>query len=124
MNQIFRSLSLIFLLLTLFISSSGAYAEIFTSSGDHISSDDLTTVLSQANPADNQYVYFYSATCASCAKVEEWLIGFHERHPDIVIEHHDFALLETKVLLEEYRVRFNLPFPATPIIFVGNLVAL
>jgi cytochrome c biogenesis protein CcdA len=103
---------------------SGTYAEVFTSDGERILSNDITAILLQATPADNQYVYFYSATCASCAKVEEWLKGFHERHPDIVVEHHDVALRETRVLLEEYRARFHLPFPSTPIIFVGSLVAL
>jgi len=122
MKQVFRSFFFTFLLLLLF--ASGAYAEIFTSDGERISSDDLTAVLLQATPADNQYVYFYSATCGSCAKVKEWLEGFHERHPDIVIEYHDIARLETKTLLEEYRARFNLPFPAVPIIFIGSLVAL
>jgi len=122
MKQVLRSLLFAFLLLMLFIS--GAYAEVFTSDGERISSDDVTAALLQATPADNQYVYFYSATCGSCAKVKEWLEGFHERHPDIVVEYHDIALLETKILLEEYRIRFNLQFPATPIIFVGNLVAL
>ena len=124
MKQMFRSLFLTLFLLTLLVSSSGAYAEILTNNGEHISSDDLAAVLSRASPADNQYVYFYSATCAHCAKVEEWLIKeFNERHPDIVIEHHDVALRETQILLEDYRVRFNLPFPSTPIIFVGNIVA-
>ena len=122
MKQIFRLFFVTFLLLMLFLS--GAYAEVFTSDGERIFSDDLTAVLLQATPADDHYVYFYSATCSSCAKVEEWLGGFYERHPDIVIEHHDVALLETKVLLEEYRARFNLPFPSTPIIFIGNVVAL
>jgi cytochrome c biogenesis protein CcdA len=122
MKQIFSSLLFAFLLLILFIS--GAHAEIFTNGGERISSDDLTTVLLQVTPADNQYVYFYSATCSSCAKVKEWLVGFHERNPDIVVEYHDIALLETKILFEEYRGRFNLQFPATPIIFIGDLVAL
>ena len=122
MKQISKYFFLTSLLFMLFIS--GACAEIFTSDGERISSNDLTAVLLQATPADNQYVYFFSATCASCAKVEEWLVGFHERNPDIVVEHHNVALRETKVLLEEYRARFNLPFPAAPIIFIGDLVAL
>ena len=124
MKQISNSVSIIFLLLILITSGSGVYAEVFTVDGQSLSSHDITSVLSQATPADDRYVYFFSATCGSCAKAKEWLEGFRERHPGIVIEEHDIALPETKLLLEEYRVAFNLKFPSVPLIFVGDLIAL
>lgn len=122
MKQILNNLFIVFFLLIL--SCSGVYADVFNSNGQSLSPDEIDAVLSQATLADAKYVYIYSATCASCAKVKEWLEGFHERHPDIILEEHDISLPETMLLLEEYKVRFNLKFPAVPIIFVGDLIAL
>ena len=122
MKQILNVLSIVFLFLIL--SHSGVYADIFNSDGQSISSDELDAVLLQASAADAKYVYIYSATCGHCAKAKEWLEGFHERHPDIIIEYHDISLPETLLLLEEYKARFNLKYPAVPIIFIGNLVVL
>ena len=124
MTKMFKTITVAFILILFLVSCSGAYAEVFDANGQIVDSDDVAALLSQATPQDNQYLYFYSATCGSCAKAKEWLNTFHERHPDIVLEYHDVALTETKVLLEEYRAKFNMRFPSVPIIFVGNVAVL
>ncbi|MDR2856029.1 MAG: hypothetical protein LBV40_07780 [Methanomicrobiales archaeon] len=122
MRKIQTYLSIVFFFLIL--SCFGVYADIFNSDGQTLSSDEIDAVLVQATPADAKYVYIYSATCSDCAQVSTWLEGFFERHPDIVVERHDISLLESRVLFEEYKLRFNAKFPSVPIIFVGNLIAL
>ncbi len=74
-----------------------------------------------------QAVYFYSATCDSCARIQEYLAELESRFPNLNIRKYDIYSTANYDLLVEYGKVYRLPEEKrgfTPSVFISDQVLL
>lgn len=67
-------------------------------------------------------IFFYAIECPDCERMKSVLSDILAPYPDILVAHHDIAVRENLLLLENLAAAFGIIPVQLPVIFVGDRV--
>ncbi|MBP2132946.1 cytochrome c biogenesis protein CcdA [Methanomicrobium sp. W14] len=83
------------------------------------------TFLQENTTSDNAVYVFYNRYCSACHRALPVIEDFSNKYPEIEVYYFDtYNSSENLTLLREFGDKYNIPFPAYPILFTGKTVVL